>query len=756
MRNVNQSTTSTDETRRRMLTDLLKERYKHQDVPEHYIQEEVKFYLEGLDKGNPVMKLRPQEELTNATAVNDEMKEYEIDIHTIFHQLDHISQRINQHQKLNESIINDVQIRIDKTNEQVEELGYLVRSQSAHSVSFETFLDYKSKERSLDYYTDRDGTEFPPAYHLNIDAYQNSLKLPLVNTENKLINFAGAKLANIKIIKQLGSGFIRVKNPEHTIDKSIDTSMETYWNESILVDEPLEVSLGLDYYGLEFGATCELEVTFDYVTKVNEMTFTPFTEYPLEVVAIHVFDNDNDTHPFELVSPTHIRASVESTGVISYQFQDVVAKRIKIILNQQHYVKRDMLVSIDDKTLVDAWLVNQDHVEVSNEMFNPVAQDHNFMYPFWQHLQEYMKNRNISDEILRYKDLDLSNKIHISKYEYQYGLYNLAINQNEYFHDGVHVTHALANTNVHIVQLETTEEHPILEELKIPVTSIEYYVTDTESPTKNDWAAILPTNVKSIQSERLFPTFIDGAYRATLRFGIDRLHGIRKNGEFMLAHSEFGTTGRVITLKNYDPTYVYTADYKPLPTAYRVDFLDKYTTRSFDVKKNRMVEIVDSKRKSEEFNGLEPGNMVTLAYFPFFDRNAMSSIESKDEDWNPTYLSNEFVPFKVRLILPDGQYIDQQRDQWDNKDIHIANRTDYHDLNRSLLEPFMGSNYQYRIERNKLKFNTVLPEGSRIMVEYPYLTGPIRLKIIMRRNLHEVEGLTPFLHDYKLVFQSLL
>lgn len=754
--NVQQSTSNLDDTRRKMLVDLLKERYKYTDIPNYYVQQEVDFYLAGLDKGDPVMKLRPQGELTDATSVNDEMREYEIDIHTIFHQMNHVSQRINQHQKLNESIINDVQIRIDKTNEQVEELGYLVRSQSAHSVSFETFLDYKSKERDLSYYTDRDGTEFPPSHHLTIDAYQNSLKLPLVNTENKLVNFAGAKLATIKIIKQLGSGFIRVKNPEHTVDKSIDTSMETYWNESILVDEPLEVNLGLDYYGLDFGATCELEVTFDYITKVNEVTLTPFTEYPLEVVAIHVYDNDNNTHPFELVSPTAFRTSIESTGVISYQFQDVVAKRIKFILNQQHYVKRDLLIGVDDKTLVDAWLKEQDHVEIDNKVFNPVIQDHNMMYPFWKHLQEYMENRDISDEIARYKDIDTSNKIHLSKYEYQYGLYNLAINQNEYFHDGVHVTHALANTNVHIIQLEASEDHPILEELKMPVTGVEYYVTDTESPESKDWVPILPMNIKSIRSERLFPEFINGAYRATIRFGIDRVLGVRRNGEPMLAHDEFGSIGRVITLKNYDPTFVYTIDYKPLPTAYSVDFLEKYTTRSFDVSKNRMVESVDSKRKSEEFNGLEPGNLVTLAYFPFFDRNAMSFIENSDEDWNPTYLVNDFIPFKVKLILPDGQYIDQQRDQWDNKGIHIANKTDYHDLNRSLLEPFNGVNYQYRVEKNKLKFNTSLPEGSRIMVEYPYLTGPIRLKIIMRRNLHEVEGLTPFLHDYKLVFQSLI
>lgn len=757
MNALNQSTTSLDDTRREMLFKLLKERYIDQDVPDYYIKQEAEFYLNSLDSGKPITTLRPQVELTDALSINNEMEEFEIDIFTIFHQLNHVSQRINQHQKLNESIINDIQMRINKSHEQIEELGYLVRSQSAHSVFYETFLDYKSKEKDTSYYTDRDGRPFAPAYELTIDAYQDSLKLPVVNVENKLVNFAGVKIAEVNITKQIGSGFIRTKNPEHSIDKAIDTSMETYWNESILVDEPLEVNLGLDYYGVEFGATCELEVTFDYITKVNEITLTPFTEYPLEVVSILVYDNDNNEFPFELVSPTAIRRNIESTGVISYQFQDVVAKRIKLLINQQHYTKKDILVSTEDKTLIDAWLKEQDHIEVDEgKLFKPVEQDQHLMYPFWKYLQEYMKDKSIVDEIERYKDLDLTNKVHLSKYEYQYGLYNLAINSNEYFYEGVYVTKPLANTNVHIVQLEATEEHPILEELKIQVTSVEYYITDIEHPTDSDWNPILPTNTEFIYSERLFPEFRDGAYKADTRFGIQKLGAVKSNGEDMLAHDDYGNSGRVITIKNYNPSKIYTIDYRPLPTAYSVDFLEKYTNRFFSTERNAMVEEVSTRQFAEEFNSLEPGNLATLSYFPFWDRNLMNLVEKKEEEWNPTYLSNPYLPFKVRLILPDGEYVDQRTDRWDNAGTYITNKTDYHDLNRSLLEPFNGQNYQYRIEKNMIKFNTKFPEGTRIMVEYPYLTGPIRMKTIMRRNLHEVEGLTPFLHDYKLIFQSLL
>jgi hypothetical protein len=754
MNAIQQSTASMNDTRRKMLIGLLKKRYEHQQVPDYFIEQEVDYYLAQLKDGKPLMSLRPQEEQTDAEAINQEMLEYEIDIHTIYQQLDHVSQRLSQHQKLNESVLNDVRMRVQKVDERLEELGHILRNDSAHSVFYETFLDYKSKEKDDRFYTDRDGRTFAPAYHLTLDAYQHSLKLPTLYTENKLVNFAGVKLAKVNITKQLGSGFIRTKNPEHGVDKAIDTAMSTYWQETILADEPLEVNLGLDYYGVDFGATCELEIDFDYISKVNEITLSPFTEYPLEVVSILVYTTDSDEEkPFELVSPTAIRRNLQSTDVMSYQFQDVVAKRIKILLNQQHYVKQDLLVNVDDKTLIDAWLKNHDHIEVEEtKLFKPIYQDQHEMYPQWANAQVYLKEHNVIEEIERYEDMDPENKIHLSKYEYQYGLYNIAVNNNEYFHDGVFVTEPLISSNVHIATLDVDEEHPILEEIKMPVTSIEYYMTDAENPTPDDWFPVLPQNTKEVISERLYFEFMDGSYQSKTRFGVDFLNAIRKNGDPLLAHDDYRISGRTVMVTSYDPSAIYTADYRPLPESYQVDFLKRYTVEEFNTELNRTEYKVKAKKCIEEFKELEGGSQATLSYYPFVDKDLLNQQEFT---WNPTYLANAYMPFRVRLLLPDGSYVDQRTDQWDTTNAVITNRTDYFDQNRSLLEPFTGENYQYRIERNLLKFNTKLPEGTRIHVEYPYLTGPIRLKMIMRRNLNDVEGLTPFLHEFKAGFQTL-
>lgn len=746
-----------EKTRKEMLEKVIRKRYGTQDVSESFIQDEVNYYIEQMNSGKPALTLRPQTELTDAKAINDEMSEFEIDIHSVFGQLDQLSQRISQHQKLNESIVNDVRLRIQRTDEALEKLSYQIRNHSAHSVFFETFLDYKNKERDLSYYTEKDGEEMAPAYQLTIDPLRHALKLPVINQENKLVNFAGVKMANIHITKQLGSGFIRTRNPEHSVEKTIDTSMATYWNESILTDEPLQVNLGLDYYGLDFGATCELEIVFDYLSRINELTFVPFTEYPVEIVSILVYDNDHSEEAYELVSPTAVHQSMIGTDTMSYQFQEIVAKRIKIVLNQQHYVKRDVIVNVDDKTLVDAWLKNHGHIEIDEDrLFKPVEQDHQEQYPFWGYMKDYMAKRSVIEEIQRYDDVDFSNRIHLSKYEYQYGLYNIAANRNEYFYEGVHVTPPITNTSVHLVELEAKEEHPILETLRMPVTNIEYYVTDIEKPGAENWVSILPKETKEIVSERLYPVYKDGAYVATTRFDVNRVRAVRSNGDSLLSHIDYTIAGRSISIHEFDPGRIYTVDYKPDPSAYTVDFMEQYTKRSFDVSADRMVEKIETKQSVEEFFPEGQSNELTLAYFPFVDKNELNWFELIDEDWNATYLSNAYLPFKVRILLPNGQYIDQQSDERDRPPFYVVNKTDYYDMNRSLLEPFNGMNYQYRIEQNKIKFNTILPAGTKVIAEYPYLTGPIRMKIIMRRNLHDTDGLTPLVHEYKLSFQSLL
>lgn len=749
-----QSTASVDDTRRTMIYKLLEERYKYKEVPKYYIEQEVDSILETLKEGKALLTTRPQAELTDAENINLEMLESEVDIHTIYGQLEHVEDQMNQHQTLNSSIINDIQARVYKADERMAEISWQLREDAVHIAYYDSFVDMGNMEQDGKFYTDRDGVQVGPGMYSVLDTNHNAIKLPMIYTENQLMNFAGVKLADVKMNKQLGGGLTRKQNPEHSLDKMIDESMNTYWNETIWMDEPLRVNMGAEYYNINFGALCEVEIVFDYVSDINEITFTPFTEYPMHVVAILTYTTDSpDEKPYELISPTNIKTGKESADVMSFQFQNIVAKRMKIIFNQQHYTKRDVLIDVDDKTLVDAWLGIQSKPKITPEtIFKPIYDDQYEVSPNFAHMKRYLSHKDIAEEIQKYEDADATNKMQVSKYEYQYGLYNLAVRKNNYYHTGINVTKPLAHANVRYVSLEAKEEHPILEEIEIPVTGVEYYITDTENPTAEDWMPILPKNIRRIGSERLFVKFEKNLYQAMTLFSVKHTYAVRKNGGDLLPITDYTVSGRNVVIKDYDPTALYTIDYEPDASAYEVDFLKKYTKSELIPNEQKIISYIDPRKSIEEFKEFENGNVVTLKYHPFIDKDKLNV---QPIDWNPSMLSSKYVPIVVRVTLPNGRLIQQRVDKWDKSSYILTNRTDYFDTNKSLLEPFNGTNYQYRVEDDKIKFNTKLPAGTRVTVEYPYLTGPIRLKTILRRNLQDAEGLTPFLHEYKIGLQTL-
>lgn len=761
MNKLTHSTTSLGGARRKVLADIILDRYKDSFVSDYFVDAEID-YIVGSMENELVMKAHPQGELTDADSMNEEMMGFQADISTLFARLNYTGQQINTQRKITESSLNEITNAIGAANRKITEVGEERRKSESKSILFDDFTDYRNRELDKKFNTDSLNNQLAEGYELRVNSVDDTLRLPLLNTENTLLNFAGVKMADLKIGKQVGGGLISHRNPQTSLDKAIDTSLETYWSESILVDEPFRVNLGNEYYDKRFGATVELVVSFRRATDVNEITMMPFVDFPMEVVSILVYDNDNFQNPYELVSPTAIHKSIEDKEVISYQFQRVIAKKIVILLNQQHYVKRDMIVNVNDKSIVDAWLYNQGILNKPEDyIFKPVYHDLALENPQWQHVQKYLKSRNVMQEIESYQDYDKDNTIMMSKFEYQYGLYNLAVNFNEYSEVGVYVTKPLTNLNVQKIQLETVEEHALMENISTNVTSIEYSVTEKDDPGVNDWYPILPKNVKVIRGEFMNVVFTN-QYEARLRFDVKKIIDVRGNGVKLFAKIDYKIVGRNVVIMNYNPSLIYTVDYEPMASAYIIDFLERVTKRTFDPVKNRYNEIITAQKVTDKIDMQSSSNIVSLSKTPFWDRSIINRIEetSKDDmksrNWNPTYIDNIYIPIEVQIILPSGESIMQQVDKFEAGNVFLTNKTDYHDLNRSLLEPFDGSNYQYRIERNEIKFNTTLPKGTRVLANYSFLTGPIRLKVLMRRNIIDEVGLTPVLHEYKIALQSLI
>src|SRR6185437_8159527 len=129
------------------------------------------------------------------------------------------------------------------------------------------------------------------------------------------------------------------------------------------------------------------------------------------------------------------------------------------------------------------------------------------------------------------------------------------------------------NGNVKTMSLETDEEIPYGGKDIMPFTDIEYYITNMETPTVDDWYPIAPAKRKQIYAELLSFAFDAGKYKATLRFNPEayQMIRVRKDGvEIFEVIGDFVVTGNEITIRNFDPSAVYTCQYVPDRDAYTI------------------------------------------------------------------------------------------------------------------------------------------------------------------------------------------
>lgn len=724
------------QTQRDIIKEILDERRKAGVIKSDYEYEAQEQHMTSkIVEGEPLLKVREQKGTTDAVAYNQSFEELMYDLRTVFSQVNQVEETINKHQRLNQSLINTIQLRIKKVDEDLTKHERVANLYDSHQVYIENFIDPNGVELDQSYYTERDGTVLPSVFHAKLDIIREAIKLPTVINENSLIGPSGVQLGRLSIVKQLGTGYNRVVNPTTTLDKAIDNSDETFWGESLLVDAPIHVPLGKEYYDINFGAVCEIEVRFDYLTQLNELTFHTYGQYPLDIVAVRYFETDNtDEEPQTVIPPEQTRTV---QGATSYQFSDIYAKRLRILFNQRHFVKSDFIASRKNQKNLEmifqaaAEYSAEDEV-IEEEIFSPVIRDKSEKDPTWGIFRKAIKGAEPDiDKIVESVSKDETRAI--SKYEYSYGLYNLGIYRNEYQQYGIHVSREIPVAgNVKVVTLSTIEEHP----KPIPgavFTDIEYYIYSGK-----EWFPILPQNISRIYSERLFPSLIGGKYKAYTRFEIASDGVVMKNG---IRVSATISNKREVLINDYDATAIYTIAYNPTPDSHEIDFL----------------ELVPPKSLIEEFRGTNSRGVVNLSYYPYLDK---TKLNAQPDNYDANYLENEtegYLPIKIKLVDKDGYHINQPTSAGE-VGVRVDNVTDYFNPDVSHLENYDEANdvwYQYRVVDNTIQFNKPIPDDTKIIVEYPHLVGHIRVKAILRRNTHSFYGLTPILHQYVTNFQTL-
>lgn len=506
MLNINQNDIDIDTLKDEVIKYLLHEQQKIGTINTDAEYETEYTRLSTAIKGkSTVMTLRPQSDKTNVEDFNDVLQEIYIDLLTAFQQMNAVGSTLDQHKKLNNAIISNIKTNLSQLEDQITILEDKFSNMSNDLIHIENFRSTDSFETDSSLYASGDRVSF--------DKYNECIKLPKLVSINKLISVNGQKMAIIKINKQLGSGLISLKNPNNGLEKAIDTDMESYWEETIMSDTPIKVELDeTRYFKIGFGAVCELEITFNNMIDVNEISLMPFGQFPMEVVAIKHYTTDQPDveeeqlintygtlEKIEIVSPKKTDPMLQNKILkesISYQFPSVPVKKLRIILNQIHYVKNSFVYDKNENDKNNIWFnkgsdVNFKFNGVNKGLYNDKALTSNSWVQFNKKVEECNGNIDI-EEMLFPKTTNL---VPVNKYEYNYGLYNLAITENNYKDLCSYISKEIKfDINLGGVLLTVDEYIPSSD------YGIDYYITYQDSPTDSDWLPIVPGTLLDFRS----------------------------------------------------------------------------------------------------------------------------------------------------------------------------------------------------------------------------------------------------------------
>ena len=502
---------------------ILDELYKNGEISEEEYETLYNNYTERKLRLIPVA----QEGMSNSETLSQCMLEAALDIAALFDELNDTDDVITRHRKLNEAVLNSIKLELNKSYDKIVEYEQRIRNKN-HFVRYEAFRDPAGIEKDKSYY------QHDNAYY---DKYLEAIKLRYIDSANILVSKSGTRLGKIEITRQHGQLLSSIKNNQNKLENAIDTDMSTYWHEVIAVDSPIEIP----YKDVKRGAVCELLITFDLISEINEITLTPFGEFPLQIVSISYSDSDDgEFYPvvYRLNNDIYHR-NKESEGTMHYQFGDLKAKRIKLLLNQQHYVINHF-VAASENVKANGIFITEDKEGLSETLLKPVR-------------KAIMNNSFNIDFTNRY--------FYNEKLQYEYGLYNILIARNEFAKVSQFVTTPSRLPKSATMILVTDEEHYL--EDGILQTSIEYELVGPGVPGGRK--PILPWTKNSVDMELLNPIYdaVNNRIIAKLRFPADisTINVYQDNvlitGGYSILNQEY------IELSNYNAQSNYCVNYTP-------------------------------------------------------------------------------------------------------------------------------------------------------------------------------------------------
>lgn len=707
--------------------------------------------------------LRPQHDLTNADDYNQTAYELYLDIITTFDYINELYDTISRHQLLNESIVNTLYSSIGALNDQLDEYEAIIGTAGSPDCYVEGFRTQNNQETDSQYYTERYGEIMPVATYARFNPEQENLTLNYTRQQNVMVYKSGVQLGEVILTKQYGAGFIKARNSESKLENAIDTSLSSYWSETILSDAEMKVQgQGFDdasglgkvnrsYYDLPRGAMCEICFIFEALAKVNEIVLRPFGNFPIDIVAIrYALSDEEDDDTYDIVYPNNKdREWLNSTSIkqeYAFHFPQITCKRLYILINQLHCIKSSYMLSCDQMFKNELWFNatyddNKNAVMPNATVFAPIYLDRAADDPVWKYVNNKLITSPNTVDVNALLIENPSKYLPTTKYQYTYGFYNMAPNFVEFQKAGVWVSQEIeCDGPIDTITLETDEEHFKTEDGYI-ATDIEFYVTTKKNPSYTDWKPICPKNKDYVYKE-LMQLDYDYCYlRHKAVCGNQTTYDKEGNAIVQMVRPIVYMNDIVMTedadyiLRYDDDGNVYAVEVS------NIDHFALYTVSYVPVDFSKEVSLIDAKDDPIPSTSFEEimGNgsaCYELQSFPYYSKTNIENASSY-----------------VKIIDIDSNKVLNQTNQ-DNSPIQCVTNKQY--PGESYQNFLANTNkIQYYTNGRYLYFNQPISSNQKIEINYPSFDCKIRLKIILRRNTKRDSWITPVLHGYKLMFTTI-
>jgi len=755
-----------EEITAKVVSELTDMRYMTSSEKERYKEN----LLSGINQKNLITTVRTQSGITNADDYNQTAFELYIDILTTFYYINDLYDSLNQHQMLNESIVNTLFSTIAGLNDKLDEYEAVIGTAGNPYCFIEGFRTTNFQELDSKYYTERYGEKMPLDTYAHFNSEQENITLGYTRQQNVMVYKSGVQLGEIILTKQYGAGFIKAKNSETKLENAIDTSMSTYWSETILADSELKIKgleyddatglgkLNRSYYDLPRGAMCEICLVFEALAKINEITLRPYGNFPIDIIAIrYSLSDDEDDEIYSIVYPDNESYSwLNETSVKqehTFHFPTISCKRLYILINQLHCIKSTYLMSCNQMFKNELWFNatyndGSDANMPNTAVFKPLYLDRAADDAVWK----YINNKLVSNDNIDINDLLINNRdkvLPVTKYQYTYGFYNIAPNFVEFQRAGIWVSQKIdCNGPIDTIRLETEEEHFYDSNGQI-VTDIEFYVSTKDNPSYQDWKPICPINKSYVHNELLQLDY-DVCY---LRHpAVCRNVVINKLEADGTSTPTIEMERPVVTMN--DITLVEEADYRirrenpddPESDVIaieisNIDHFAMYTVSYTPADISKELTLIDVTGEPEPSNSFDEimGNGTAcykLSGYPYYSKinpdSTTSFVKIIDMDTNKTYnqtsLSNSVIQCVTNKQCPADSYKNFNSDS-------------------NIVQYYTNGGYVY--------FNQPISSHQKIEINYPSFDCSMRLKAILRRNTKRDTWITPVLKSYKLMFTTI-